>query len=117
MTEEPKHGTTKRTMGASAAWLFQANISGRVNVLVVGTDSPLILLMPEEGLLYILSSSDPLCGREGQVRHSEATHKPSPMWCPPPWSQSIHKQKLADSASTYWSKGGTTAGPSEEDSR
>lgn len=28
---------------------------------VVGTNSPLILLMPELGLLYILSSSDPLC--------------------------------------------------------
>lgn len=33
---------------------------------VVGTNSPLILLMPELGLLYILSSSDPLCGDKRQ---------------------------------------------------
>lgn len=42
---------------------------------VVGTNSPLILLMPELGLLYILSSSDPLYGRKKKrqrhtVRHS-----------------------------------------------
>lgn len=45
---------------------------GSVNVMVVGTNSPLILLMPEVGLLYILSSSDPLCGGEGQVRSGQA---------------------------------------------
>lgn len=39
---------------------------------VVGTNSPLILLMPELGLLYILSSSDPLCGEKKKetVRNS-----------------------------------------------
>lgn len=51
---------------------------GSVNVMVVGTNSPLILLMPEVGLLYILSSSDPLCGGEGQVRHSETNTQTKP---------------------------------------
>lgn len=40
-----------------------------LSFMAVGTNSPLILLMPEVGLLYILSSSDPLCWgkRTGQA--------------------------------------------------
>lgn len=38
---------------------------------VVGTNSPLILLMPELGLLYILNSSDPLCGDKKKETKTE----------------------------------------------
>lgn len=34
--------------------------------------------MPEVGLLYILSSSDPLCGGEGHVRLSETNTQTKP---------------------------------------
>ncbi len=40
--------------------------------VVVGTNSPLILLMPELGLLYILSSSDPLCRKRDKRHDSQA---------------------------------------------
>lgn len=47
-----------------------------LSFMVVGTNSPLILLMPEVGLLYILSSSDPLCwGGKGKVKHLETNRK------------------------------------------
>lgn len=55
---------------------------GSVNVMVVGTNSPLILLMPEVGLLYILSSSDPLCGGEGHVRSGSLNTRTKPNTAP-----------------------------------
>lgn len=41
---------------------------------VVGTNSPLILLMPELGLLYILNSSDPLCRKANERQRQKVRH-------------------------------------------
>ena len=74
---------------------------------VVGTNSPLILLMPELGLLYILSSSDPLCKKEkkdrqdGQGNHFYSPGGPSKTPVKQ-WSLRTQKVPLKEEYSGKW---------------